>query len=84
LFERPLHPYTKGLLRSLPPLDGGERKLTPIPGLVPDLSHVPPGCPFYDRCDVRMEICREEFPRYISPADEHRVACHFVEKETAR
>jgi oligopeptide transport system ATP-binding protein len=50
LFETPGHPYTRGLINSLPRLTGPRDALTPIPGLPPDLSHLPPGCPFNPRC----------------------------------
>ncbi|MEO8799391.1 MAG: ABC transporter ATP-binding protein [Polyangiaceae bacterium] len=68
LFARPLHPYTKGLLGSIPrmgtePTAGGKRRRLPtIEGMVPSLTHLPKGCRFADRCDMVIEICREEEP----------------------
>jgi peptide/nickel transport system ATP-binding protein len=62
VFARPKHPYTQGLLRSVPniKLDGGE--LYKMAGAPPDLSHPPPGCRFHPRCPFVMDICREEVP----------------------
>jgi len=56
----PLHPYTRGLLRCLPRIYGKREKIRPIPGLVPDLATLPPGCPFAPRCDVVRPECRED------------------------
>lgn len=76
-YKNPLHPYTLGLLHSLPRLDAREReKLTPIEGLPPDLIALPPGCPFYPRCAYRTERCLEENPT-LRPvgAPGHEIAC---------
>jgi oligopeptide transport system ATP-binding protein len=76
-YANPLHPYTLGLLHSLPRLDAREReKLTPIEGLPPDLIALPPGCPFYPRCSYRAERCLEENPtlRPVGAAG-HEIAC---------
>ncbi|HID61880.1 MAG TPA: ABC transporter ATP-binding protein, partial [Anaerolineae bacterium] len=56
----PKHPYTRGLLRCLPRIHARREKIEPIPGLVPDLAALPPGCPFAPRCDVALPECREE------------------------
>lgn len=56
----PRHPYTRGLLRCLPRIYGKREKIKPIPGLVPDLATLPPGCPFAPRCDVARPECRED------------------------
>jgi oligopeptide/dipeptide ABC transporter ATP-binding protein len=56
----PKHPYTEGLLRCLPRISAKREKIQPIPGLVPDLASLPPGCPFSPRCDRSMPRCREE------------------------
>jgi len=56
----PKHPYTRGLLRCLPRIHQKREKIYPIPGLVPDLATLPPGCPFAPRCDVAMPECRED------------------------
>ena len=79
LFERPKHPYTHGLFRSLPTL--GERKdvLAVIPGSVPSPLDFPSGCRFRTRCSLAQEVCKEEPPlREVMPA--HFAACHFAEE----
>jgi len=55
----PTHPYTAGLLRCLPRSSPERRKIHPIPGLVPDLADLPPGCPFSPRCEQVMDACRQ-------------------------
>ena len=75
IFEHPLHPYTQGLLNSIPKLvDGGER-LTAIEGVVPDPAHLPQGCRFEPRCKYAIERCKQEIPapEYLEP--EHMVRC---------
>jgi oligopeptide/dipeptide ABC transporter ATP-binding protein len=59
VIEEPLHPYTRGLLACLPKIRAERLKILPIPGLVPDLAHLPPGCPFSPRCAVAMPECSE-------------------------
>jgi peptide/nickel transport system ATP-binding protein/oligopeptide transport system ATP-binding protein len=73
LYRRPAHPYTVGLFESRPRA-GGEGALKPIPGVVPSLSDLPPGCAFQDRCFRRHERCVEDPPwREIAPG--HRARC---------
>ena len=75
LFEQPLHPYTRGLLHAAPgPHSQGLRRLPTIPGSVPQLSAMPPGCPFAPRCTEAMPKCREAMPPLTGDAD-HSVAC---------
>lgn len=75
LFEKPLHPYTLGLLNSIPRLeDNSNEPLYMIKGMVPDPLHMPQGCPFSDRCDHCMERCRKEMPQLIEK-DGHKVRC---------
>ena len=63
LFARPMHPYTRGLLASVPDLrDDAHRRLTPIPGSPPDMAHPPAGCPFTPRCPHAMRQCAAELP----------------------
>ena len=62
VFEQPKHPYTRGLLASVPRMDKQESMLSAIPGLPPDLSALPQGCPFHPRCDVAHERCSSEYP----------------------
>jgi peptide/nickel transport system ATP-binding protein len=78
LFDRPLHPYTKGLINSIPRLDLAateHRRLEAIPGTVPSLLDPPPGCRFAARCRYAIEACRAAEPplREVTPG--HRVAC---------
>ncbi len=76
IFANPLHPYTLGLLGSIPRLDEARKeKLTPIEGLPPDLVNVPQGCPFYDRCRFRTQKCLEENPPLLSVGVRHWSAC---------
>ncbi len=76
LFARPSHPYTRGLLSSIPRLDRDEEQLVPIPGTPPDLLHLSGGCPFRPRCSFAEPACGESEPalREIGPG--HRIACH--------
>lgn len=79
LFERPKHPYTHGLFRSLPTLGERKKQLAVIPGSVPGPLDFPSGCRFRTRCSLVQEVCKEEPPlREISP--EHFAACHFAEE----
>jgi oligopeptide transport system ATP-binding protein len=76
LFVNPLHPYTLGLLGSIPRLDAARKsKLTPIEGLPPDLIQMPKGCPFYPRCKFRTEKCLAENPPLETVALRHSTAC---------
>jgi peptide/nickel transport system ATP-binding protein/oligopeptide transport system ATP-binding protein len=77
LFHNPLHPYTRGLLGSLPRLDGEKaRRLTTIPGVVPDIHTLPPGCKFTSRCPERFEPCAVIEPPLVERAPGHWVRCH--------
>jgi len=71
------HPYTRGLLASIPKMTGGERRLQQIPGVVPDVRRLPPGCTFEPRCGFSRGRCRTEEPRLIERSAGHEVACHF-------
>ena len=71
LLSSPLHPYTQGLLNSLPAEKG--KRLTPIKGFVPDPSRIPVGCKFYDRCPIADKHCND-----FEPALEVKVAGHLV------
>ncbi|MGM0575324.1 MAG: ABC transporter ATP-binding protein [Myxococcota bacterium] len=76
LFEHPAHPYTLGLLRSLPRVDEREHeRLYSIPGKPPDLAHRPPGCPFEPRCAFARDVCAREFPPETRVRPDHRVYC---------
>ncbi len=81
LFGRPQHPYTKGLLESLPKSRasaGTERKLHAIDGSVPTLSNLPPGCAFEPRCAERVEICRRDVPALIPLGADRAARCVHV------
>jgi oligopeptide/dipeptide ABC transporter ATP-binding protein len=69
LFGRPMHPYTRGLLESVPTARGGgnRRRLSTVPGIVPSLAKLPPGCRFADRCPHAYEHCRQEEPPLSAP-----------------
>jgi oligopeptide/dipeptide ABC transporter ATP-binding protein len=76
LFSTPLHPYSKGLIRSIPRLDANTERLDTIKGLVPNLLHVPSGCPFHPRCNECFEICKKEIPVLKEVHSGHMVRCH--------
>jgi oligopeptide transport system ATP-binding protein len=77
LFHDPQHPYTAGLLRSMPRLDEVMHdRLTTISGQPPNLQRLPPGCAFRNRCDRRMEVCAAEVPPLRDIAPQRRKACH--------
>jgi oligopeptide transport system ATP-binding protein len=79
LFARPGNPYTRGLLLSVPnPAHEEGQALYQIPGLPPDVAHLPPGCPFAPRCSRAEAICREQFPPYVELAPGHHSLCHFA------
>jgi oligopeptide/dipeptide ABC transporter ATP-binding protein len=79
LFNRPLHPYTQGLMWSVPSLVEDQNKdtgpLKEIPGIVPDLGHLPQGCYFSPRCPQKLEICRHEEPILVENLPGHWVKC---------
>ena len=76
LYSDPRHPYTLGLLKSVPRLDQARKaKLEPIEGVPPDLMNVPQGCPFYPRCTYRTERCAEEMPPLTLVDEKHYAAC---------
>ena len=77
LFERPLHPYTVGLMQSFPPLAGERRRLLGIPGSPPDLRAPPSGCRFHPRCPRAEKKCAIDEPRLVAHGAGEQVACHF-------
>ncbi|MGE5752149.1 MAG: ABC transporter ATP-binding protein [Deltaproteobacteria bacterium] len=99
LFADPIHPYTQGLLRSLPGRSVGEARLPSIPGTVPDLHAIPPGCPFSDRCPFRrkalerfraketaedqLAVCDRVDPPLEAYAPGHFAACHYQKARRA-
>jgi oligopeptide/dipeptide ABC transporter ATP-binding protein len=76
IFTKPLHPYTVGLLNSIPRLDTRTKFLTPIKGLVCNMLEPPRGCKFHPRCEHAMDICTQEIPLLKEAAPGHLVACH--------
>ncbi|MFD5869771.1 ABC transporter ATP-binding protein [Streptomyces sp. NPDC060322] len=81
IYKAPAHPYTKGLLRSIPRLDQKGQELYAIKGLPPNLLHIPPGCAFHPRCPMAQAVCRTDVPPLYTVDEERRSACHFW-KET--
>lgn len=85
LFARPLHPYTEGLMGAIPHTDRGlhytNMPLREIPGTVPTLIDVPPGCRFADRCPKAVDMCRHEDPRPFRPTAGREVSCFVAERE---
>lgn len=81
LFNNPSHPYTRGLLKSIPVLGEPDKKLHIIEGNVPNLIDLPPGCPFYNRCPDAMDKCRTELPEVTVLDSGHTVRCHLYSKE---
>jgi peptide/nickel transport system ATP-binding protein len=82
IFQNPLHPYTVGLLRSIPKLDQSARQKEPlreIPGVVPIPSQLPTGCFFHPRCPRVMDVCTHEMPELKVEQEGHRVRCWLYE-----
>lgn len=79
IFDTPYHPYTAGLMFSIPRLDGiSKQKLYTIEGVVPDLAQLPLGCTFAERCEYAQAICRTEQPVLQTMKSGRQVACHFA------
>jgi len=76
IFDDPKHPYTAGLLRSLPQLSGPCEPLPVIPGMPPTAGSVTRGCSFAPRCDRVLQRCAEEDPPIVQCGSERRVVCH--------
>ena len=74
VFEKPLHPYTQGLISCIPKLGGQEEKLSTIKGMVPSFNDMPEGCLFCPRCEYAKDICRKERPELVD-LDGHQVRC---------
>ncbi|MCA0245989.1 MAG: ABC transporter ATP-binding protein [Proteobacteria bacterium] len=75
LFNRPMHPYTDGLIDAVPKLDGDLHRLTTIPGSIPDLATVIPGCRFNPRCREAMDVCRRNAPALLPVGPDHLSRC---------
>lgn len=81
LFRNPVHPYTNGLLKSLPKMQSGQGRLYNIKGMVPDLLKLPEGCSFAPRCEKCCEECKEETPQLLKLNDRHYVRCFQAKEE---
>ena len=76
IYARPQHPYTYGLLNSVPRLDSAHgSNLIPIPGNPPDLVDLPPGCSFHPRCSIGRSSCERDIPELVAALSGHQVAC---------
>ena len=81
LFDHTMHPYTKGLLDSIPRIGQNAELLHTIPGVVPNLLHLPQGCPFSNRCEYATDQCRTEKAQLHPVAPDHQVRCFRCEEE---
>jgi oligopeptide transport system ATP-binding protein len=82
LFAHPRHPYTQGLLASIPRMDSARSaSLLPIPGLPPDLSNLPEGCPFRPRCAKAFDACSAAYPELKAHGPQHEVRCFAIERD---
>ncbi len=81
IFNHTAHPYTVGLFGSLPNMDDRTQRLKPIPGLMPDPTKLPAGCPFCPRCPHATEKCQTVLPELIHIGGEHVVACHLFKED---
>jgi peptide/nickel transport system ATP-binding protein len=84
IFKQPLHPYTQGLLASIPRMDDPTKRLESIPGSVPNLIYPPSGCRFHPRCPQAMPICKDVRPPMTVEGAGHVVACHLYHGPVAK
>ena len=80
VYDNPAHPYTLGLLHSIPRADRKGQQLDPITGAPPDLSRIPHGCEFHPRCPFRQQVCFEERPPLYDVSRQRGSACHFYQE----
>ena len=83
IYGNPAHPYTEGLMASIPRIDQKGEDLNPIKGAPPNLMRIPPGCPFHPRCPYARQRCVEEVPPLYEVAADRRSACHYWEEVIA-
>ena len=84
LFENPSHPYTKGLMNSIPKMTESKGKLYTIKGMVPNLLKLPKGCRFCPRCENAMSICTQQEPKLYKVDEEHYARCFLYDKEVIK
>jgi len=82
IFNHTSHPYTEGLFGSLPDIEKRSEELKPIPGLMPDPTNLPSGCPFHPRCKYCQDICKSRVPGRTELSDTHTVSCLAYEEGT--
>lgn len=83
IFYKTSHPYTEGLLKSIPKVTSNKKeKLIPINGSPPDLLNPPLGCPFADRCSYAMKICKNNLPSLLDVSDNHKSACWMLHSKS--
>lgn len=82
IFNHTAHPYTDGLFGSLPNIEKRTEELNPIPGLMPDPTNLPSGCPFHPRCKYCQEICKTRVPARTDLSETHSVSCLAFEEGT--
>ena len=75
IFDHTAHPYTEGLFNSIPDISARAHRLIPIPGLMPDPTNLPKGCPFAPRCQYATEQCTQKMPERVNLSDTHYVFC---------
>jgi oligopeptide/dipeptide ABC transporter ATP-binding protein len=80
LYAKPAHPYTLGLLESIPRIDEKGQQLRTIKGLPPSLLRIPSGCPFHPRCPMAQPVCQEKVPPLLQLGPSRASACHFAEE----
>ncbi|HET6872102.1 MAG TPA: ABC transporter ATP-binding protein [Sporolactobacillaceae bacterium] len=84
IFYRPKHPYTWGLLSSMPRLNQPDAELLAIPGSPPDLANPPKGCPFAARCPHAMKVCTEFMPDYVATSETQKAACWLLDERAPK
>ncbi|WP_105615713.1 ABC transporter ATP-binding protein [Vallitalea okinawensis] len=80
LYDNPMHPYTIGLLGSIPDIDNDKERLANIDGVVPNPLSMPKGCPFHPRCEKATELCKEKLPELREVVEGHKVSCLLYEE----
>ncbi|MGD0396327.1 MAG: ABC transporter ATP-binding protein [Nitrososphaerales archaeon] len=81
IFNKPLHPYTQGLLKAIPHVVKENETLDSVPGSVPDLIYPPSGCRFHPRCSYAWDLCQQQKPPHIETQPGHWVECHLYKEE---